>query len=544
MISHNEHTKCIKNLQRNKSDSCYINVFKNFHFLNTLVAISKKSWSLNASTRDEFNIKKQEDIRQDKIYVNQFVLAYLANVLIISGAHNHRNLSLEKFTPDEMIGFCSSYYNNLSEPFLEDKNIDNYFMRLNYEQFEYNFCEAYCISRCIELYSNITNEISFDISLNKYFFDKSGLNIEKYFKIAYITYLLCQIFVPVFNKKDINNIISTYFSDITEQDVDNFLSTNSTDVLKLRMIDKSRNTNCHPGYKYKFNFLKEYPIVKVSQEKYIIPNKTIYLKQTFDIFWKFEQFIGNSFRENYFDSIFDKYTGKILKNIFNDYNVQKLTYKKKGNSSEFFDWCVIDDKNKIIYAIECKAYQLNIDNIISGDIGNQYISKFIDKPIAQMYNRSKDFYSKQYIELKFIQDYELIPICIYYDIPYASGFMHKKQILEQLNSDGLKDKLTKSHKQIQKVMSSGEINNLKQFEYYLLSISDLELLQGAVCIDNNLKNLKNVLVQMNKDNTDTNRFEKIIFDILERDIIRIPFLDNIFSDFDQGIMQKIDSKVK
>ena len=96
----------------------------------------------------------------------------MANVLIIFGAHNHKSLNLEKFTLDEMICFCSSYYNNLSEPFLTDKNIDNYLMRLNYEQFEYNFCEAYCISRCIELYNNIINEMSFDISLNKCFFDK------------------------------------------------------------------------------------------------------------------------------------------------------------------------------------------------------------------------------------------------------------------------------------------------------------------------------------------------------------------------------------
>ena len=219
-----EYSKYIRSLQRNKSDDCYIKIFKNFHFLDSLCAIAKKSWELDASTRDAFHIEKQEDINQELIYINQFVLAYLANILIISGTTNYKSLSLAKFTKQEMICFCSSYFNNLSEPFTQDKNPDDFFIRINYEQFEYNICEAYCIARSIELYSHIANKLN--LGLDTYFQDNTELTIDTYFKIAYIIYLLSQVFGPVFKEQEAVEMVTKHFSNISENDVKSFLKLN------------------------------------------------------------------------------------------------------------------------------------------------------------------------------------------------------------------------------------------------------------------------------------------------------------------------------
>ena len=65
-----EYSKYIRRLQRDKSDDCYIKIFKNFHLFNSLFAIARKSWKLDASTRDVFHIEEQEDIKQELIYIN------------------------------------------------------------------------------------------------------------------------------------------------------------------------------------------------------------------------------------------------------------------------------------------------------------------------------------------------------------------------------------------------------------------------------------------------------------------------------------------
>lgn len=537
-----EYSKYIRRLQRNKSDDCYIKIFKNFHLFNSLYAIARRSWKLDASTRDVFHIEKQEDIKQELIYINQFILAYLANILIISGATNHKSLNLENLTTQEMMCFCSPYFNNLSEPLHKNKNIEDYFVRLNFEQFDYNICEAYCIARSVELYSNIASNLNLD--LDKIFLSKTKLTIDIYFKIAYIIYLLAQIFGPVFKEQEAIEIITKYFPNISQSNIESFLWLNSSNIEHLRTIDKDRNIICHRGSKYKYNFFKEFPIVRITKDKYVIPNKTIYIKQIFDIFWKFEQYIGTPFREKYFDKIFDEYTGNILKSIYEKNNVEKITYTKNRTLSEFFDWCLFDHENRIVYAFECKGYQLNIKNIITGDIGKQYITKFIDKPISQMFNRIQDLNSNKYSEINYLQKYEIIPIGVYYDIPFASGCIHKKQIASILNDSNLNNKLSKNNKQINKIIQTNQLGNLKNFNYYLLSISDLELLQGAISHNKDLQNLKNVLLQMSKKNTELEQFETFVFEKIRNKFIGIPYLDNIFQTFDNGIMSAIEKQSK
>lgn len=536
------HSKYIRSLQRNKSDDCYIKIFKNFHLTNTLKTIAQISWSLDASTRDIFRIEKQEDINQEAIYVNQFVLAYLANILIISGANNYKILNLGDFLPYELMCFCSPYFNNLSEPLITDKNFGNYFIRLKAEQFDYNICEAYCIARSVELYCNISNGLG--LGLNKCFVDNTQLTINTYFNIAYIIYLLAQILGPVFKEREAVEMVTKYFPNILRNDVEAFLRLNSSDIERLRIIDEEKNKICHKGSKYKYNFLKEFPIVKITNDKYIIPNKTIYLKQVFDIFWKFEKYMGNSFREKYFDKIFDEYTGKILKSIYGENNVKKVTYSKRGNNSEFFDWCLFDSENKIVYAFECKGYQLSINNIITGDISQQYIAKFINKPLSQMFNRMQDLYSNNYNKINYLKGYEVIPIGVYYDIPFASGSIHEKQIINILDDKNLSSKLSESHKQISKIINTNKLEELKKFNYYLLSINDLELLQGVVQQNKDLLNLKNILLQIKEKDTNMERFEKFIFKKVENKIIKIPYLDDIFSDFDKGITLQMKEQLE
>ena len=49
---------------------------------------------------------------------------------------------------------------------------------------------------------------------------------------------------------------------------------------------------------------------------------------------------------------------------------------------------------------------------------------------------------------------------------------------------------------------------------------------------------------MKQKDTDMERFETLIFEKTEDKIIKIPYLDDIFLNFDKGIMQQIKSELE
>jgi len=116
MVSKNS---AISTLLKDKNNECFINFFKNFELKSSLSVISNASWSIEASTFYAFKNIDNSIISQIKTYINQFILAYLANILLISSDSKHKKLSLKNFTIKEFATICSCYLNNLKEPLIE-----------------------------------------------------------------------------------------------------------------------------------------------------------------------------------------------------------------------------------------------------------------------------------------------------------------------------------------------------------------------------------------------------------------------------------------
>ncbi len=530
MVSKNS---AISTLLKDKNNECFINFFKNFELKSSLSVISNASWSIEASTFYAFKNIDNSIISQIKTYINQFILAYLANILLISSDSKHKKLSLKNFTIKEFATICSCYLNNLKEPLIEDKNVNELLVRAKYEQFNFNICEAYCIARPYLFYKKYDEKLS--LGLNEIFFEKTNLTIDRFFHIAYTFYLIFMVnFVSsTFYKKDLINICKNPAISISEQEIENFLEISSCSITDFKKYDIDKNLQ-DVGSKYKFNVLNQFPIIKLTNNQYSIPNKTIYIRQICDLYWKFDNnFIpDNKFKESYFDKIFDFYVGNLLKSIFGDENVEKKQYRKNGSDAEFFDWIVKDRTNNVLYMFECKGYQLNIENIKTGSLGSQYTTKFINKPIAQMYQRLKDLSdNSKYKDLDELRHFsKRIPIAIYYDIPFASGDIHKKNIKSIIESKDFEKKyITNKDKIIRKIINQNELNDFVNFKYELLSIEDLERLQGVKI--ENTKSILNIFEQLGKEENDMEKMEFILTKRINNDLIKVPILDSIFIEF-------------
>ena len=186
----------------------------------------------------------------------------------------------------------------------------------------------------------------------------------------------------------------------------------------------------------------------------------------------------------------------------------------------------------MLYMFECKGYQLNIDNIKTGTLGSQYSTKFINKPIAQMYNRINDLAdNSKYSELKDLRKFaKQIPFAIYYDIPYASGDIHKRNIKNIIESNDFSTKyVTKGNSNIKKIIENNQLSDFQQFKYYLLSIEDLEILEGVH--SNNPDSIIKIFEQLDEEEKDLEKMEYILTKKINTDLIKVPILDEVFLEF-------------
>ena len=516
----------VKNVNRSKESKpdCLYKLFKNFNQTDALIFVAKHSWSKDASTYEALSV---QNLNQYEIYTAQFILSYYANMILISSS-NSKALKLSEIDVQHFMVLGGVYINRLNEPLLVNNDSNAFFIRTNFEQFAYNICEAYCIARPYYLYVTLSKNLN--LGLDKIFLEYSNIDIENYFKMGYTIYLMMITYGAVFTKKQLCDSMAHF--NISEMDSENFLKINSARVNQFKEQEQEKN-NSNPYSKNRFNLLNKYPIVEISKNRYVVPNKTIFVKQIFDIFWKFEEELdkrvekklGKRFRDNYFYKLFENYVGDILKKTYGKNNVKKINYKKKGTDAEFFDWYV--EEGNIVYLFETKGYQLNSTNDIkTGNIQEQYHRKFVDKPICQMYKRIKDFSSNLYPELSIFKDKQLIPIAIYYDIPYISGNIHKAGIESTINNN---------YSKIAESLKEPDLENFKNFKYYLLSVDDIELF-NATQKHKKIK-LYDILNKMETFDGELNKFDSLIREMMniENDKIKITFLEDIYLKFSDSM---------
>lgn len=492
------------------------------------------------------NLLKQNRLQDTLIYLKKtkktlpkiFVIPFLACRAIMSGGNDYRNGNFNV----QNIEYAFDKYFKFKDPFLVDDELEDFFIRTYFEQFTFNICASYTIARNYYIFHKLSegenykfkaNKIDYDISLQNYFIQETGLNIHDYFKLNFIIYAYINKY-DIFDEMTFIKYINTYENQINSgehisiESLIKYLNILSCDYKKFREIYDKNNNHLESLYiKNAFNPLNVHPIIKTQYKNYVVPCEITFIRKSNNLFWFFEELIDKNkldeekvFRNKIFDKLFENYVGDLLKNIFGNAKVQRIENYKSAND-EFFDWIVEEDN--LVYLFEAKGYQLSIANSQTGEITKQILDKIIKKPLGQMFKRIKDLETGQYPSINQFQNKQLIPIAIYYDIPFVSGDFYKskmeKLINDPVNVDFIQNAIGKKN----------NIEEFKQFDYYLMNIDELECYQDIA----NQKTLSECLERTKITGKLGNSFETVLREIKGSDTLRCQFLEkeiNFFFD--------------
>ncbi len=373
-------------------------------------------------------------------YITQFSLAYLANLLIISGTNDYKRALLDNRS--NLTILCNVHSNCIVCPELVEgigsgmMGINSLMVRMSTEQLEYQFNILNLVARNIVLFRELTETIPYEDSvyLSSIFEKETGLNFQEYF------FLTMASWAATFKKGFFRKYwltgarIPTMASALTDGKVSSFLTMMACDYTIFRETDEQFNLKLDPIFtKYRFNPLSIFPILKTSQVEYIIPNTIYFLKKAFGgIFWWFDSYFNKQgeilkFRR-YFGLVFEKYVGLILKGIYGDSNVNpEVVY---DGDKKFFDWWV--EKEDKVYLFEAKAYQFPLETKHTGDrkLIEKELENKIVKTVVQVHQAilSVDRFS----ELSFFKGKNLIPVVICLNIPFISSSAYKEHIKQKL----------------------------------------------------------------------------------------------------------------
>ncbi len=460
------------------------------------------------------------------IIITQFALAYLANIMIISGANDFKAKLISN--KDNLLALLNIYSNGLE--FLEtnnynktptaEKEIISIFVRMSGEQLEYQFNYVHLISRTLIVFNEIVKEVvpdKFD-KLENIFKTETGLALNEYFTLAMAVSAVSQK-TATFRKEYLTEAnIPSIQEILNNSKVDSFLNMLAIDYKGFREDDKNNNVNLHPIFtKTRFNPLVFYPIVKTDkkmEEPYVIPSTITYLKRAYGgLYWWFHRYFEAKgmqldFR-NYYGKVFENYVGRILKGIYGKENVHPEIIYPKG---KFIDWWV--ENNSTIYLFEAKAYQFALPTKQTGDImliENEVKTKMI-KAVKQVYKRVLDI--EKYKELAVFRNKKIIPIVVFFEIPLVSAHLYKELLDEEL----------------QKLEDEGLVN-IKNQEIYFINIEELELYAGAV----HKVSIEDVFAKYD------NNIKEDFLSIISKELGRLPineYLDKVYNDFQTEITGK------
>lgn len=409
------------------------------------------------------------------VIVSQFGLAYLANALIMSGTNDYKKKIIGK---DQNLLLLSQIYNNClvfpeiqkedSAPFTK-KDFMSLMVRMNSEQFEYQFNAVLLVARTILIFTDIIDLVKttrFE-PLDTIFKRETNLTFEEYLYLVIAVWAATQK-TATFRKEALTQAqIPSMQEVLTDEKVSDFLKILSTDYSTFRSEDDKVNSGLDPIFtKFRFNPLLIYPIIKTDQsaiDPYVIPNTVAFVKRAFGgLYWWFHRYfetLGNwhDFR-NYYGEVFEQYVGKILKQMYGEKNVHPEIIYKNG---KFIDWWI--EKDSKIYLFEVKAYQFALPTKQTGGIElliNE-VRKKIVQTIEQVYKRVQDIES--YSELSIFRQKKIIPTVVFMEIPLASVNLYKEIIEEELI----------------RLEESG-MKGIRDMKIHFLNVEELELYSDAV----------------------------------------------------------------
>ncbi|MFA4999826.1 MAG: SEC-C metal-binding domain-containing protein [Patescibacteria group bacterium] len=435
------------------------------------------------------------------ILISQFSLAYIANMLILSGASDDSGDNF-KDNPYSLFVLCNIYNNKLISPDLVKinegmKKFDNddflsFMVRMWYEQMSsFQFNQLCLMSRNIVFFFDLAGKIIPDKfeKLSDIFFKENKITMEEYLQIGF-GFLAGVKDRIIFSSSYLATAKIPEFENIyTEEKVNSFLEIVAADYKKFKDLDKELNDDLSSVYtKNRFNPLFIFPLVKEninSQDAYIMPNVSTYMFKIYSgIFWWFHNYFETTGRDKkmhlhyrtYFGKIFEQYVGLILKDIYGLANVNSEFSYSRG-SNMFTDWYII--KENKCYLFEAKAYQFALLSRQTGDleaIVNNELKK-IAASVVEMFKTIKDI--DQYEELKNLRGKTFIPVIVFLEIPLASSAIYKEKVANLLSK--MEEKNT-------------DLIGLKDFDYHLLNIDELEVyevVKDKIEIEDIFNNIKN-----------------------------------------------------
>ncbi len=398
-----------------------------------------------------------------EVFITQFAIEYLSSAMILSGSNNWKSMSIKN--KDNMLGLFMLYQNGLVQEVSAKSGITSLLVPMYFQQFVSQADPKDVFTRQWYMFYKVGSRLEGEDfkNLNDVFLKENNISILEYTKLCFVIFATIITF-PRFNIgkltganiKGLNGVLS-------EGKMSSFLNLLSADYEAFRKLDHQLNKNLDPKYtKMRFNPLWLKPIVKMGQNDFLAPSFTSYMTASFKfIFWWFDTYFrkesrikGDDFR-SYFGSLFEEYTGDVIKDIYTTEKVSpQIVYGTKKLGGLFFDWIVTTENKTFLF--ETKGYRFPLEVLQKGEpekIRREVVNKII-YTIVQMYKRVEDVESFE--ELKHLRGKNLIPIAVFYDIPLISTPMYLENIQPALEN------LENTYK------------GIKDFKYYLMSIEELE----------------------------------------------------------------------
>jgi len=440
-----------------------IKAYKLDEALEQLAIISKKIF--NEEYPEEYHRMGRGGVRHPSgVFLTQFAIEYLSGAFILSGSNNWKSESVKN--KDNLLGLFNIYQSGIVQKISRERNsILPLLVPMYFQQFVSQADPKDVFTRQWYLFHKIYTRLtggSFE-DLNDIILKSTGLSMLEYTKLSFIIYAII-ISYPRFNIGKLTGANIVGLNDVlSEEKMDAFLKVISSTYEDFRELDEELNKNLDPIYiKTRFNPLWLKPIIKTGENNYLAPSITAYMTSTFKgLFWWFDRNFrkqsrkkGDCFRK-FFGKLFEEYVGDVIKDIYKGSEIYpQIDYGSKKNGGLFFDWIVpIKDK---IYLFEAKGYQFPLEVLQKGDPDNlrKEVANKIIGTIIQMYKRvgSVDTFP----ELKRLRGKNLIPIGVFYDIPFISTSMYAENIVPAL------------------VDLESEYKGIKDFKYFLISIEELE----------------------------------------------------------------------
>lgn len=515
------------------SEQDIINVLKEYNLKESLIIIGNYSRYLFHHNTDGFG-QAGHCVKEFDIIITQFALAYVANILILSGANNDGKKTF-KDDPYSLLTLCNIYSNKLITPELliiekgGDLNRDSLIslmVRMWYEQMStVQFSVIYLMTRNIAFFNILASQYkpkNFDY-LSNIFLNENGITIDEFTKIGFGFFAGSRdhsVFKASYLYSSVIEKMKLVYS---EKKVNNFLKILSTDYSDFKNFDNAVNKSLNSIYtKNRFNPLFVWPFIREDldgENVFIVPNVASFVYKTFGgIFWWFNNYFENlddkrklhlDYRDYFGSYIFEEYVGLILHGIYKKKTIyHEIAYEKEQN--KFTDWCVVDE-NKC-YLFEAKACQFALLSKQTGDLNiiiENELKKVIEA-IVELYKNVKDI--DKFDELKFLRNKKIIPVIVFLEFPLISSNLYTEKI-----------------KAILLEKDAGNLSGIKDFEFYMLNIDELELfdcVKDKIYIEEVFEIVKN---QYEKG------FTGELSKLNDGRTLRNEFLDKVYDDFGSSL---------